>query len=155
MTAKLSIILESKENVLTVPYEAVQEDESRKSYVEVVVEAEESPSGEVSQIPETVESGEMPQMAEGMEKAEIPQMSNGMKTGGRTKGTKALGGSNDNTDITTKRVYVEKGMESDYYIEIISNEISEGMEIVVPNSERNGGMDLQMMMMNQGPMGGF
>ena len=60
-----------------------------------------------------------------------------------------------NTEITTKRVYVEKGIESDYYIEIISTEISEGMEIVVPNSEKSGGLDIQGMMMRQGPMGGF
>ena len=50
--------------------------------------------------------------------------------------------------------HVEKGIESDYYIEIISNEITEGMEVVVPDSEGKG-MNLQMMMMNQGPMGGF
>lgn len=38
MTAKLSIILESKENVLTVPYDAVQEDEKGNFYIEVLAE---------------------------------------------------------------------------------------------------------------------
>lgn len=136
MTAKLSIILESKENVLTVPYEAVQEDESGKFYVEVVTDS-------VSMNPED---------------GEMPQMSNKDKAGSssKSKGSRTPGGNAGNTDIATRKVYVEKGIESDYYIEIISNEISEGMEIVVPSTERNGGgMDIQNMMMRQGPMGGF
>ena len=53
-----------------------------------------------------------------------------------------------------EKVFVEKGIESDYYIEIISNEISEGMEIVVPNAN-DGAMNIQELMMNQGAMGGF
>ena len=160
MTAKLSIILESKENVLTVPYEAVQEDESGKFYVEVVtndVKAD-SEGGENTPMPEGMESGEMPQMPEGMKMGKMPQMPSGTKKGSNTKGkgSGTPGESMGNADINTKKVYVEKGIESDYYIEIISNEISEGMEIVVPSSEKNGGgMDIQGMMMRQGPMGGF
>ena len=118
MTAKLSIILESKDNILTVPYESVQEDESGKYYVEVVVETKED-SQDAAQKPE---KGEMPQNLQ---------------------------------DFNTKKIYVEKGMESDYYIEIISKEIVEGMEIVVPDSDNGGGLDIQDLMMNQGPMGGF
>lgn len=115
MTAKLSIILESKENVITVPYESVQEDENGKYYVEVVIK-------------EDVE-----QKKDKDKKEEVPQT---------------------NQDLNTKKVYVEKGIESDYYIEIISNEIKEGMEVVVPNDDGNG-MDIQELMMNQGAMGGF
>ena len=114
MTAKLSIILESKENVMTVPYESVQEDENGKDYVEVVVEGE-----GVAQDSE--------------EKEKKPQAT---------------------AEINTKKVYVEKGIESDYYIEIISNEITEGMEIVVPDAN-DGAMNIQELMMNQGAMGGF
>ena len=147
MTAKLSIILESKENALTVPYDAVQEDENGKFYVEVVTNTASAnqESEEVSQVPEAIEGKEMPQVA------------NGANAGGRVKGNRknASGQDAGNTEITTKRVYVEKGIESDYYIEIISTEISEGMEIVVPNSEKSGGLDIQGMMMRQGPMGGF
>ena len=113
MTAKLSIILESKENVMTVPYESVQEDENGKYYVEVVVEGE-----GVAQDSE--------------EKEKKPQAT---------------------AEINTKKVYVEKGIESDYYIEIISNEITEGMEIVVPDAN-DGAMNIQELMMNQGAMGG-
>ena len=161
MTAKLSIILESKENVLTVPYEAVQEEESGKFYVEVVAGnvSPESVEGDRAQTPEGMEKGEMPKMPEGMEMGEMPKMLEGMEMGNMPKMSnngKGMKSSGSGTDIRTKRVYVEKGIESDYYIEIISKEISEGMEIVVPSSEGNGrGMDIQGMMMRQGPMGGF
>lgn len=153
MSAKLSIILESKENVLTVPYEAVQEDESGKYYVEVVTNevGAASEEGENTQLPDTAKTGEMSQMSE---EAETPD---DMSSSGRTKNRvgKNSGSKENGSSLTTKRVYVEKGIESDYYIEIISSEISEGMEIVVPASERSGGLDIQKIMMNQGPMGGF
>lgn len=126
MTAKLSIILESKENVLTVPYEAVQEDESGNFYVEVV-----------DDIGET-----MPQRPEDVNSNRAQQMSGGDRNGAGT------------TETTTGRIYVEKGIESDYYIEIISDEISEGMEVVVPDSSDDS-RSIQNIMMRQGPMGGF
>ncbi len=126
MTAKLSIILESKENVLTVPYEAVQEDESGNFYVEVV-----------DDIGET-----MPQRPEDVNSNRAQQMPGGDRNGAGT------------TETTTGRIYVEKGIESDYYIEIISDEISEGMEVVVPDSSDDS-RSIQNIMMRQGPMGGF
>lgn len=96
MTAKLSIILESKENVLTVPYDAVAEDENGDLYIEV-------------------------QEADG--------------------------------NMPTKRIYITKGIESDYYIEVIGDEITEGMKVTVPRMENS--QSIQGIMMMQGPMGGF
>ena len=148
MTAKLSIILESKENVLTVPYEAVQEDVNGNYYVEVVDE-----SGD---------GGEQNSMPEGFDPENMPEMPSSERGGNRTQG---MGGKNKfpgsvgkegtAVNLNTRRIFVEKGIESDYYIEIISNEISEGMEIVVPKTEAENGGNIQMMMMRQGPMGGF
>lgn len=118
MTAKLSIILESKENVLTVPYEAVQEDENGKFYVEVESEGIEGEEEWANQPARPNDGGE-----------KIPVSS-------------------------TSKIYVEKGIESDYYIEVISKEITEGMQVIVPQSGDEG-MDIRSMIMNQGPMGGF
>ncbi len=42
----------------------------------------------------------------------------------------------------TKRVVVEKGLETDYYIEIISDELSEGDEVLVSESDMGGGFDM-------------
>lgn len=120
MTAKLSIILENKENVLTVPYEAVREAEDGTYYIEVLREEE-------SIQPEA-----------GMEQAEAPGMAaeNAFREG------------------KTERIAVEKGIESDYYIEVIGDSLTEGMEVVVPKASTDG-MSFQEMISNRGPMGGF
>ena len=49
MSASLSIIIEQHENALTVPYNAVQEDEQGNTYVEVIEE-----DGTTVQVPVTV-----------------------------------------------------------------------------------------------------
>ena len=53
-----------------------------------------------------------------------------------------------------RKVYVETGIESDYYIEVLSDELSEGMYVVVPASEEDL-QDAMMMMMRGGPMEGM
>lgn len=151
MTAKLSIILESKENVLTVPYEAVQEDEEGNTYIEVAdssmqnMQAEKTDSDmtktEEKENEEKMPEGQMPEA----DKNSFPQNKEGMPGGNMPA----------QSDMATRRIYVEKGIESDYYIEVISDEISEGMEVVVPKTENENGGGIQMMMMQQGPMGGF
>lgn len=112
MTAKLSIILESRENVLTVPYEAVMEDENGDYYIEVVkqdqTDAPAEPAGK---------------------------------------------GKDANSSLQTEKIYVGKGIESDYYIEVTGADLLEGMEVVVPKTESDG-MNIQELM-QQGPMGGF
>ncbi len=94
MTAKLSIITDSRENALTVPYEAVQEDENGGFYVEVL------------------------------------------------------------RDGTVLQLAVEKGLESDYYVEIISSNLKEQDEVVIPASEDDG-LDIMDLLEGTGPMGGF
>lgn len=139
MTAKLSIIIDSRENVLTVPYDAVQEDEDGSFYVEVQEDAGEAPEGEQpeGEAPE----GEMSDPQPGTEKETEPAKEPGKQQG---QGQPASG----------RRIVVEKGIESDYYVEIISDEISEGMQVLVPAAEGEG-FDFNDMMMYQGPMGGF
>ncbi len=100
MTAKLGIILESKEGVLTVPYDAVQTAEDGSFFIEVIRKSE----------------------------------------------------TTDTSD--TEQITVLKGIESDYYIEISGKEVAEGMEVVVPMTEAAEN-DIQNMMMQRGPMGGF
>ena len=172
MTAKLSIILESKENVLTVPHEAVQEDANGNYYVEVV-DASGNGSNQ-NTMPEGVDFENMPEMPEGMDFENMtsmnfeesgddrPVMPSSQGDGSRPQGMKGNGNlpnkSGKDTEavtLNTRKIYVEKGIESDYYIEIISNEITEGMEVVVPKTEAENGGNIQMMMMNRGPMGGF
>ncbi len=97
MTAKLSIIISSREDVLTVPYAAVQTAEDGSYYVEVMDEG-----GNQSQ----------------------PQ-----------------------------RIPVTKGIESDYYVEISGDGITEGLEVIVPASDNLD--DFSQLLEIMGPMGGF
>jgi multidrug efflux pump subunit AcrA (membrane-fusion protein) len=128
MTAKVSIIIESQENVLSVPYESVQEDEDGNYYIEVI-------DTDASQSSPIVDAGAQT----AADKAAKPE-------GGIPQGDVAVS--------NTRRIYIAKGAESDYYIEIISDEVTEGMEVIVPSSSADG-MDAQGMVMIQGPMGGF
>lgn len=148
MTAKLSIILESKDNVLTVPYDSVQEDEDGGFYIEVIRETaagadaeEESASGQMPERDNT--SGQMP----GKENAP-EQMPERESTSGR------MPEKEDAPAQLTEKIKITKGIESDYYIEIIGSGIEEGMKVVVPASS-DAGNDIQMMIGNRGPMGGF
>lgn len=93
MTAKLSIILESKENVLTVPYDFVQEDAEGRCYIEVL-------------------------------------------------------------DVQTKKIFITKGIESDYYVEITGKGIREGMSVVAPATQKEDS-NAGNAMRGRGPMGGF
>ncbi len=108
MTAKLSIILNEKDDVLTVPYDAVQIDEDGRFYIE--------------KAPEETD-------------------------------IKAVAAKVNAEDPSENRIYVEKGIESDYYIEVIGEGVKEGVKIVVPNS---GGMDeFMQLMIDSGAMGGM
>ena len=46
--------------------------------------------------------------------------------------------------IEYEKLYVEKGMESDYYAEVISNDLTEGTQIVIPSEYDNSLYDLTM-----------
>lgn len=90
MTAKLSIIINEKDHILTVPFEAVQVDEDGAFYIET-------------------KDGE--------------------------------------------KISVEKGLESDYYIEVVGDGVKEGVEIVVPKADALN--DFIKLLQDQGAMGGM
>lgn len=142
MTAKLSIILESKENVLTVPYNAVQEDEEGNFYVEAV-------SGDA--LAQTSEAKGQDEAGWGNE-AHMQGSTNGAMSQRPGENGRGENAPQENT-LPTTRIYITKGIESDYYIEVISDEITEGMQVVVPKTEDT--QSIMNMMMRQGPMGGF
>ncbi len=143
MTAKLSIIISSRENVLTVPYAAVQTAEDGSFYVEVVDENTGTAGGsqdDPSQGNETgTESGETRQA----DNPQLPQDAPGGR-GGNTVMPGAL---------PTRRIPVTKGIESDYYVEISGEGIVEGLEVIVPTD--NSLDNLNDLMLQMGPMGGF
>lgn len=90
MNAKLSIITESRENVWSVPYDAVYDREDGTHYIEILKNEETE------------------------EKQEIT---------------------------------VEKGLEGTYYIEISSDELKEGMKVVLPKIEAGSSIEDLIEMM--------
>lgn len=148
MTAKLSIIISSKENVLTVPYAAVQTAEDGSYYVEVVDEnaaAGQDGSGQER-------AGDSPDAAEsapGGDRTSGDGAPDGEKPG-------ALGGRGGNAAMNapqTRRIPVTKGIESDYYVEISGEGITEGLEVIVPANDSLD--DINQLLLEMGPMGGF
>ena len=118
MTAETSLLTESVENVLAVPYDCIEENENGESIIYVVddsrigtgVSTNKAMSDNVSDNTATKDMpGERPDKNSGNSDSEEPT-------------------------INKKAIVVETGLETDYYTEIKSDEISEGMQVIVPNS---------------------
>ena len=97
MTAKLSIILESKKDALVIPYDGLRTDEEGKTFVMIATKQEDG--------------------------------------------------------VASEKVYVEKGLESNYYVEILGSDIAEGSSILIPISESSGNEAVEQLSGN--PMRGF
>lgn len=97
MTAKLSIILESKKDALVIPYDGLRTDEEEKTFVMIATKQEDG--------------------------------------------------------VASEKVYVEKGLESNYYVEILGSDIAEGSSILIPISESSGNEAVEQLSGN--PMRGF
>lgn len=218
MTAKLSVVLKSVENVLTVPSDALQEDDDGSYYVEVLrsdsgksdSQAGNEPAKSSSQAgiepvksgsqagkesaksdsqsrPDSVKSGSQSgtdsgksgsqpetdsakdsrqsKTGTGGQEADVqtergagekPAVTeegenNGGRAEGKTESIEARG-KEQAQPPQTEKITVQKGVESDYYVQIISDRIEEGMQVVVPSSNDQ---NIQDTMQQMGPMGGF
>lgn len=148
MTAKLSIIISSRENVLTVPYAAVQTAEDGSFYVEVVEE-----TGETAEGDKTV--GNNSEAGQGQSSGNGSAAGQGQPIGNGQPNLPAVPGGNASQpgSLPTRRIPVTKGIESDYYVEISGEGIEEGLEVIVPAD--NSLDNLNELMFQMGPMGGF
>lgn len=99
MTAKLNIILQKNEKVLSVPYNAVQTDDDGATYY-----------------------------------------------------VQKVTGKQEDGSYKTKKIKVDKGIESDYYTEIINSGLREGDSVIVPATEKQN--SLEDMINKSGSMGG-
>ena len=152
MTAETSIITEQAKDVLAVPYDCVQTDSDGNSviYVADTSAAGSSASGNMSggSGQQEMPSGEMPTGAmptAGAGQDGAPSSMSGDSAGGAKQGKAGKNSSTGNTadsstgtgssgDVATKAIIVTTGLETDYYTEIQSDEIYEGMQVLVPNS---------------------
>lgn len=130
MSAKLNIVIDQVSNVLTVPYDAIQTNADGQYYITVVDEngapagAPTDKSMPVLQIngENTVQDGE-PEAPDGKQ----PPGQGGMPQQNR------------------RDIVVEIGMEGDYYTQVISDEIKEGMTVIIPDDGKFDMSDMQMM----------
>ncbi|XME03045.1 HlyD family secretion protein [Lachnospiraceae bacterium C1.1] len=135
MTAETSILTESRTGVLAVPYNCVEEDEDGNTYVYVVADGA-SGAGSASGNKASA-SGNAPAEAG----------TDSKKPSGKSESA--------DTGIQTKKVAVETGLETDYYTEIISDDIKEGDKVLVPDSSSSSSSsDSSDSEMNMGMMGG-
>jgi len=146
MTAKTSILLESAKDIYAIAYDCIETDEQGNSYITVIDDGGNAPisySKEKSEKDSVSEnSGEKPGR---MPKGEMPS---GERPEGMPEGEMP-----SDTETSTKKIYVELGMESDYYVEIISDELYEGMRVVTPttvnnsssNSDDESGFEMNIM----------
>ncbi len=177
MTAQASILIESRTGAKAVPYDAIEEDDDGSFYVNVAVDISEAGSGELPEMPDKdnmptdmSDKGEMPtDMPEGFDGADKPggHHGEGMTAEKKTYSSnplanliaeKIIGKSAKELYATaaetpTKKVSVEKGIESDYYTEVISDELKAGDEVLIPMSESSTGSSFGMMGGPGGPGG--
>lgn len=109
MSAKLNIIMNVHKNTLVVRYDAIETDDADNSYIEVVDNRADISEKEINN-------------------------SNGIKVIGvdlSNNTSKGKDKEDDKPSINTRKVPVELGIVGDYYTEIISDEISEGMQVLV------------------------
>lgn len=125
MTAKTSIVLDSRENVFAVPYDSIHTGRDGTSYITVL---------------------------EG-NGTNTDTQNNSDRASNRNRPTNV---SFDNSQATTRQIQVQVGMESDYYVEITSDELTEGMQVVttIANTS-NSDSERNAFMMPGGNMGGF
>ncbi|MCR5733797.1 MAG: efflux RND transporter periplasmic adaptor subunit [Lachnospiraceae bacterium] len=112
MTAKLSIIIDEKKDVLTVPYDAIYEKASGESYVNVVDNSKPVIIPNADETPEK-KKGIMGLFDFGKKEVPTPEQE----------------------AANQKEVIVKVGLESDYYSEISGDGIKEGTVVVLPSAD--------------------
>ena len=174
MTAQASILIESKEGVKAVPYDAIEEDSDGKCYINVAVEdreaaeeaAEETPDslptageasmpfdeeegrsheGKVSSHEEFPEDGRPSPEGVSKDKYSGNPIANFIAEKIIGKTASELYASTEETPV--KKIEVKKGLETDYYTEIITDEVEIGDRVLIPDSvsDKEDGDDLEVV----------
>lgn len=155
MSAKLNIVVDQVSNVLTVPYDAIMTNAQGENYITVI----ETSGGSSANAGQNA-GGTMPVISvNGQTVSGGSQNAPGGNSGGSGFGQGGPGsgapGNNSNGQMPNNNrrdIKVTVGMEGDYYTQVISDELEEGMTVVIPDSGNFGGFDFGAMM---GGPGGF
>ncbi len=138
MSAKLNILVDSHNNVLAVPYDAIEQKENGDTVIYIAGEGNAAYGNNdtagsfgiqvIGKDGESVDDDDLPDFDPngGVQLAETPEFTNAKKD--------------------AKEVKVQIGLEGDFYTEVISPEIKEGMTVLVDSKagELSNEMDLMM-----------
>ncbi len=118
MTAEASILVESKEGIKAVPYDAIEEDKDGSFYVNLAVDkpsvSHNFPGKSSRKYSDNPLANLIAEMKLGSSAEELYSKSE---------------------PVPTKKVTVKKGLETDYYTEIISDDVKLGDRVQIPESE--------------------
>lgn len=168
LTAKCSIILDEAEDVFAVPYDAISENSDGSCYITVIdgdamsgdrdggmpekdeeqSQEEEARAGEEQSKENQSEEEASEDQEDGGWSGQRPDREDRQNSSASTSGDSA----------GTRQITVTKGMESDYYVEISGDDLTEGLRVVVPTdatSESSSGDSDQSSAMGFGGMGGM
>ena len=173
MSAKLNIITDSHDNVLAVRYDAIEEKDGGDLVVYVIGQEEVEPKNDapttsggailVVNVDGTAKVSGTPtpvkEENEDKKSDDKPERDKKGKKDEKPSFIKYLFSSKEDLDVlgsvaakgNAKEVVITKGIEGDYYTEIISPEISEGTVLMV--NSKNGAMQNIFMQMMGGDMG--
>lgn len=159
MSAKINIVTAEHTSAFVVPYSAINEDDDGNKYINVVDAGSSSsaPSGDASANPSGIPVVGVDGNAEnsGKPSSGSNTSSSFPSIGGSTSSKRPdAPGSSANSTISTRKIIVTTGIEGDYYTEIFSDEISEGMQVVL-TEKNNSSNDFDFMNMGGGPSGGM
>lgn len=146
MSAKLNIIADQVSGVLTVPYDAISTNAKGENYITVI--DNKKGFGDMNSAKNDIsKDSSMPVLTvNGENVSSNADMPSGGPGGDFSK---------DNNNTNRREIIVTVGMEGDYYTQIISDEIEEGMTVVIPQSNESGGFGFGGMGMGMGGPGGF
>ena len=131
MNAKLNIIMDTHKDVLAVPYDAIEQKDEGSTYIRVVDKS-------------------VPARPDEDKKNEVLGIQV-FGTDGKEKDIGVADGKEDAaaTNIlpdNVKEIPVQVGIEGDFYTEVISPDIKEGMTVLINNSAGELGNEMEMFM---------
>ncbi len=130
MSAKLNILIDTHKNVLAVPYDAIEQKEDGQTVIYAVDNSKDAKAPEKDSSDIKVIGLDGLINKDDKESKDDKSGSSGMSAG----------------KANAKEIPVQIGLESDYYTEIISKDISEGMTVLVNGKAGELANDLSMFM---------
>ncbi len=127
MTAETSIVLEQAKDVLTVPYNCIEEAKDGSFYITVADDGAAGGKGQASGNKASSNGTFGKPVKDGEEDGDKA------KAGRFAAGGKKAASNADTGSASTRKITVTKGLETDYYTEVISSELTEGMQVLVPD----------------------